>query len=90
MGFAPYGRIVVTPKKQTMRMKAYELGVVTSNQRHTGEDKMILAMRKQTMQQAKAQNPIRWGCQDIGNCEPVEPTTLNPVKEPEKMRLHAA
>ena len=41
------------------------------------------------MQQAKAQNPIRWGSQKVRNCEPVGPTTLKPVKEPEKMRLQA-
>jgi len=70
--------------------KHSQLNFVTPNQRHTGEDKGILAKRKQTMQQAKAQNPIRWGSQNIRNCEPVEPTTLNPVKEPEKMRLQAA
>ena len=70
--------------------KHSQLNFVTPSQRHTGEDKEILAKRKLTMQQAKAQNPIRWGSQKVRDCEPVGPTTLNPVKEPEKMRLQAA
>ncbi len=70
--------------------KHSQLNFVTPHQRYTGEDKAILAKRKQTMQQAKAANPIRWGCQDIRNCEPVGPTTLNPVKEPQQQRLQAA
>ncbi len=70
--------------------KHSQLNFVTPSQRHMGEDKAILAKRKLTMQQAKEVNPIRWGCQDIRNCEPVGPTTLNPVKEPEEIRLQAA
>ena len=70
--------------------KHSQLNFVTPHQRHTGEDKGVLAKRKLTMQQAKAQNPIRWGSQEVRNCEPVGPTRLNPVKEPEKMRLQAA
>ncbi len=70
--------------------KHSQLNFVTPSQRHTGEDKAILAKRKQTMKQAKEANPIRWGCQDIRNCEPVGPTALNPVKEPQKIRLQAA
>ena len=70
--------------------KHSQLNFVTPHQRHTGEDKEILAKRKQTMQQAKEANPIRWGCQNIRNCEPVGPTTLNPVKEPQEIRLQAA
>ena len=70
--------------------KHSQLNFVTPSQRHTAEDKGVLAKRKLTMQQAKAQNPIRWGSQEVRNCEPVGPTTLNPVKEPENMRLQAA
>ena len=69
--------------------KHSQLNFVTAHQRHTGEDRQVLAKRKQTMQQAKEANPIRWGSQDIRNCEPVGPTTLNPVKEPRKIRLQA-
>ena len=70
--------------------KHSQLNFVTPNERHTGEDKGVLAKRKLTMQQAKEANPIRWGTQNIRNCEPVGPTTLNPVRKPEKMRLQAA
>ncbi|MEC5210705.1 transposase InsO family protein [Psychrobacter sp. PL15] len=70
--------------------KHSRLNFVTPHQRHTGEDRQVLAKRKQTMQQAKEANPIRWGCQDIRNCEPVGPTTLNPVKVPQETRLQVA
>ena len=70
--------------------KHSQLNFVTPNQRHTGEDKEILAKRYETMQQAKAQNPIRWGSQEVRNCKPVGPTTLNPVKEQQEKRLQAA
>ena len=70
--------------------KHSQLNFVTPHQRHTSEDKGVLAKRRLTMQQAKAQNPRRWGSQKVRNCEPVGPTTLNPVKEPEKIRLQAA
>ena len=39
--------------------KHSRLNFVTPHQRHTGEDKQVLAKRKQTMQQAKETNPIR-------------------------------
>lgn len=78
-----------------MRWYNYEhkhsrLNFVTPYQRHTCEDRQVLAKRKQTMQQAKEANPIRWGCQDIRKCEPVGKTTLNPVKVPQEMRLQVA
>lgn len=63
---------------------------MTPHQRHTGEDKVILAKRHETMQRAKAENPIRWGSQEVRNCKPVGPTTLNPVKEQQQQRLKAA
>ena len=70
--------------------KHSQLNFVTPNQRHTGEDKEILAKRHETMQRAKAQNPIRWGSQEVRDCEPVGPTTLNPVKEQQQDQLRAA
>ena len=70
--------------------KHSQLNFVTPNQRHTGEDKEILAKRLLTMQRAKDENPIRWGTQEVRNCEPVGPTTLNPVKEQQQQRLQAA
>ena len=36
------------------------LGYVTPKQRHTGEDKEILEVRKRTYQKAKKRNPNRW------------------------------
>ncbi|MGE6352134.1 hypothetical protein ACQKDP_12635, partial [Psychrobacter pacificensis] len=50
----------------------------------------LLAKRLLTMQRAKDENPIRWGTQEVRNCEPVGPTTLNPVKEQQQQRLQAA
>ena len=70
--------------------KHSQLNFVTPNQRHTGEDVEILTQRKETMNLAKAQNPIRWGSREVRNCVPVGPTTLNPIKEPQQPILQAA
>ena len=70
--------------------KHSQLNFVTPHQRHTGEDKEILAKRLLTMEAAKDKNPIRWGTQEVRNCKPVGPTTLNPVKEQHQTRLQAA
>lgn len=64
--------------------KHSQLHFVTPHQRHTGQDKAILAQRKRCMEAAKAANPSRWGKRDVRNCEPVGPTTLNPEKKPVK------
>lgn len=64
--------------------KHSQLNFVTPHQRHTGQDKAILAQRKRCMEAAKAANPSRWGKRDVRNCEPVGPTTLNPEKKPVK------
>ena len=47
--------------------KHSQLNFVTPNQRHTGEDKEVLAKRLLTMQRAKDENPIRWGTQEVRN-----------------------
>lgn len=60
--------------------KHSKLRFVTPHQRHTGQDKAILAKRKQHLENAKAANPSRWGKRNVRNCEPVGPTTLNPEK----------
>ena len=70
--------------------KHSQLNFVTPHQRHTGEDKEILAKRLLTMEAAKDKNPMRWGTQEVRNCKPVGPTTLNPVKEQQETRLQAA
>jgi len=64
--------------------KHSQLNFVTPHQRHTSQDKAILAQRKRGMEAAKAANPSRWGKRDVRNCEPVGPTTLNPEKKPVK------
>lgn len=61
--------------------KHSKLRFVTPEQRHTGQDKEILAKRKERIEEAKAANPNRWGKRDVRNCTPVGPATLNPEKE---------
>ena len=67
--------------------KHSQLNFVTPHQRHTGQDKAILAQRKLCMEAAKAANPSRWGKRDVRNYKPVGPTTLNPEKKSVKNRL---
>jgi len=52
---------------------------VTPNQRHCGEDKQILAHRKQVYQQAKSKHPERW-TGNIRNWDHVAVVHLNPQK----------
>lgn len=68
--------------------KYSQLNFVTPDERHMDEDKPILVNRQQTIKAAKAQNPNprRWSSQEVRNCEPVGPTTLNPTKVPQEMR----
>lgn len=60
--------------------KHSKLRFVTPNQRHNGEDEVILMARKRHLEQARKANPNRWGSRELRNCEPVGPTTLNPDK----------
>jgi transposase InsO family protein len=53
------------------------LKFVTPEQRHTGEDEIILARRKQVYQQAKLKNPERWS-REIRNWDKIEAVYLNP------------
>lgn len=64
--------------------KHSKLRFVTPHQRHTGQDKAILAKRKERIEAAKASTPGRWGNREVRNCTPVGPTTLNPEKQPTK------
>lgn len=50
---------------------------VTPNQRHSGEDKQILAKRAQVYQSARDKFPERWSNQ-LRNWRPVGPVQLNP------------
>jgi transposase InsO family protein len=61
--------------------KHSKLRFVTPHQRHTGQDQLILAKRKERIEAAKAANPSRWGKREVRNCEPIGPTTLNPERE---------
>jgi len=58
-----------------------KLNFVTPEQRHNGEDMMLLARRKEVLEQAKQNMPSRWGSRPVRNCEPAGPVTLNPEKE---------
>ena len=62
---------------------------MTPHQRHMGKDNGVLAKRQEVMQKAKAQNYIRWGTQEVRNCDPVGPRMLNHVTE-QHIRLQAA
>ena len=53
---------------------------VTPEQRHTGEDKEILARRKQIYQQAKLKYPERWSG-EIRNWDEIGEVYLNPENE---------
>jgi len=53
---------------------------VTPEQRHTGEDKEILAKRKQIYQQAKLKYPERWSG-EIRNWDEIGEVYLNPENE---------
>lgn len=58
-----------------------KLHFVTPQQRHDGEDPALLAQRKAVLEQAKQNNPSRWGSRPVRNCEPTGPVSLNPEKE---------
>lgn len=56
------------------------INYVTPDERHTGQDKRILEMRKQTFEEAKNRNPERWSKSKIRNWEWVEEQVLNKEK----------
>ncbi|MEF3108389.1 IS3 family transposase [Raoultella sp. WB_B2P2-3] len=56
------------------------IGYVTPLERHTGEDKALLAHRHEVYQAAKAANPGRWSRQ-TRNWQRRESVTLNPERE---------
>jgi transposase InsO family protein len=52
---------------------------VTPASRHRGEDKDILAMRREVYQKAKAKRPDRWS-REIRNWDHISEVSLNPLK----------
>ena len=52
---------------------------VTPAERHAGRDHEVMAKRKATLEQAKAQNPNRWIKGHVMNCEPAGQQTSNPA-----------
>jgi putative transposase len=53
---------------------------VTPTERHTGDDRILLAARDRVYQAAKARHPERW-TGATHNWEPIGEVWLNPVKE---------
>ena len=53
---------------------------VTPAQRHTGQDKALLAARHAVYQQARERNPARWS-RDTRDWSPVEVVALNPERD---------
>lgn len=58
---------------------------VTPEQRHTGQNRVILAPRNQVYEAAKAARPERWKNRSTRNWKPVETVWLNPSKESEEL-----
>lgn len=56
-----------------------KIGFVTPGQRHRGEDRQLLKMRKAVYEAAKAANPERWSG-NTRNWSPIEEVWLNPPK----------
>src|SRR3954447_18646703 len=53
---------------------------ITPTQRHTGQDRALLARRHTLYQQARQRNPRRWSGQ-TRNWTPVAAVTLNPERD---------
>ena len=53
---------------------------VTPQQRHSGQDRLILAQRQAVYEQARARHPERWSG-PIRNWEPMTEVWLNPAAE---------
>ena len=75
----------LTEYVDTYNGSRYHSGInyVTPNARFTGEDKVILAARRQCIEAAKERHPERWIQGKVMNCEPVGGVWLNPDKEPD-------
>jgi len=56
------------------------IGFITPGQRHRGEDKAILAKRKQVYEKAKARNPERWNGRSTRKWDYTSEVYLNPEK----------
>ena len=58
---------------------------VTPNQRHSGEDRAILAKREEVYRAAKARHPRRWTGK-TRNWDPVGDVELNPISDPHQIQ----
>jgi transposase InsO family protein len=56
------------------------IGYVTPAQRHTGQDRILLAARHELYQRARQSNPLRWSGQ-TRDWTPVAAVTLNPERD---------
>lgn len=69
------------------------IAFVTPEQRHTGEDRPLLAQRNAVYEAAKQARPDRWKGRRTRNWRPVDEVWLNPSKEdaqpPENLKLAA-
>jgi transposase InsO family protein len=60
---------------------------VTPDDRHFGQEELILANRKKVYEKARCQNPNRWS-KNIRNWNPVHQVWLNPEKKDEANQTH--
>lgn len=72
--------------------KHSKIRFVTPQQRHASQDQQILDKRKEVLENAKQQNPSRWGRREVRNCTAVGAVFLNPDREPQisSVELQAA
>jgi len=78
-GFAPRWHTVGWYNNEHLHSS---ISFVTPNQRHTGEDKMILEQRHKVYIEAKNKNPNRWSG-NTRNWKYINSVSLNPDKEDE-------
>ena len=64
------------------------IGFVTPEQRHSGDDKALLAQRKTVYEKARQRNPLRWSG-EVRNWQHIKEVSLNPGK-PERAEAKAA
>ena len=61
---------------------------MTPEQRHSGDDKALLAQRKTVYEKARQRNPLRWSG-EVRNWQHIKEVSLNPGK-PERAEAKAA
>ena len=60
---------------------------VTPDDRHFGQEALILANRKKVYEKARSQNPNRWS-KNVRNWNPVHQVWLNPDRKDESTQMH--